>query len=165
MTSKSKTAFFLICLFLLSAFALAQNDSGKIAFLTFKYDGDKMTLVNSRVVDGTFKAKTKEFKTGDLRYEIAGGDKTAVSQNFIDNPLVKKLEYEDPDNPGQLVSKIVTLPEAEFTIRIDYSQKPGYIRFYKTTAILDKGAAASSLINEIPIGNLAEKSAGGTNEK
>lgn len=157
MNFKSSLIYALIELFLLSAFALAGNESGKIAFLTFKFDGEKVTLVNSRTVDGAFKEKAKDFKTGDLRYEVVGLDKSTVAQNSIGNPLIKKLEYEDPDNPGQLVSKIVTLPEAEFTIRIDYSQNTDYIRFYRNGESPDKGEAAMKMIGDIPIGNLGDK--------
>jgi len=154
---KSSLILALIGLFLLSALALAGNESGKIAFLTFKFDGEKVTLVNSRIVDGAFKEKVKDFKTGDLRYEVVGADKTTIIQNSIGNPLIKKLEYEDPDNPGQLVSKIVTLPEAVFTVRIDYSQNTDYIRFYQNGKSPAKGDAVMKMIGDIPIGNLGDK--------
>ena len=156
MTSVFKSAVIIIGMFLLASFVVAEDD-GKIAFLKFKYDGEKVTLLDSKLVDGTIKEKRKEFDPAELRYDILDKDKRTLMYDAIDNPLEKKFDFEDPENPGQMKAKVVQVPEAEFTIRINYTDEIGFIRFTKYGKNPQKGGMVLKIIGEIPIENLAEK--------
>jgi len=152
-------------MFLLTASAFAQKESDKIAFLTFKYDGKKLTLIKTKLADGSFKEKKTEEKKFDptqMRYEILNKKQRPIFSKYIDNPRLKNMEYADPMNPGQLRTKKVLVPDAEFTIRINYSDSVGYVRFYEFGRDMAKGPDSDlimKVVAQIPIGDLKEQSA------
>ena len=103
-----------------------------IAFLQFRTDGEKISLVDSRVVPGSLKRARLPELNREITYEVGAKTSGIVFEGSLANPLVKRLEYEDPDNPGQLKSKTIELTEAEFTLRIPYREEIDHITFYRT---------------------------------
>jgi len=67
---------------------------------------------------------------GEIQYELLG-ESGVMLQGAITNPLVQRFEYEDPDNPGKLISKTVNWIEATVNLRVPYSAAIKELTFYR----------------------------------
>ncbi len=127
---KASAALLLLSL-VLSGLALAADTSNdRIVFLTLKFDNSSVQLVDSKIVPGHLKTNRGPSR-GEIQYELLG-DSGLLLQGAITDPLVKHLEYEDPDNTGKILSKVVAWPEATITLRVPYSAAIKQLSFYRT---------------------------------
>jgi hypothetical protein len=70
-----------------------------------------------------------------LRFHaVESADGTVLSSGSLDDPLSKKLEYEDPDSTGVIRSTVVHLDEADFIIRVSYDSAMEAVSFYRTVS-------------------------------
>lgn len=105
----------------------------QIVFLHFHADSNGISFVDGTSVVGTLKAHRAESLSGDIYYEVESSDSTVLYSGSFDDPLQKKLEYEDPDSVGVIRSTLVHLDEADFILRVRYDSDMAAISFYKTT--------------------------------
>jgi hypothetical protein len=114
---------------------LQAEESGNagIVFLRMYIDRDSISLIESIVVPGAFKQPRAGSISRDMYYEVESKDGTVVTSGTVDDPLVRRVEYEDPDNPGTLKSKVIELSEADFVLRLNYSDDIEFVSFYKLT--------------------------------
>ena len=94
------------------------TNSDEIIFLHMQVDSSGVTLLDSRTVAGNLKIPRAQRVYRAVYFEAADKDGKVVYQGSFDDPLVKRLEYEDPDNPGKLKSITVFLDKAELTVRV-----------------------------------------------
>ncbi len=95
--------------------------TSKIAFLRLQVDSTGFRLIDATVVDGSFKSPRDESINKEYSYELVGIDSTVLFKGAFENPLIKRYEYEDPEHPGQLLSKTVELSRTEITVRVPFS--------------------------------------------
>lgn len=127
---KVNVALLLFC-FLLSSIAWSADQSDeRILFLTLKFDKSSVQLVDSKIVLGHLKTNRGPSR-GEIQYELLG-DSGLLLQGAIADPLVQHLEYEDPDNTGKILSKVIAWPEATITLRVPYSAAINQLSFYRT---------------------------------
>ncbi len=125
-------------LFLSLAFstALAETNraqlADKIVFLHLQIDNSGVSLIDSRVVDGKLKVEKIASRRDGLSLKVEATDDLNYYSKVVENPLIKRYEYEDPDNAGQLITKLVMLEEAEFWIRVPYKADLQTISFSLT---------------------------------
>lgn len=133
------------------------ESDAKIVFLQLHMDQDGISLVNTTVVPGALKQRRGSSKTGDMQYEVLNSVGEAVASDVLSNPLVKRFEYEDPDNPGQLKMKIVELEQTDFVVRFQYADNIDNISFYRLEPSKDPAdkAAARSVVARVAL-NLSE---------
>ena len=88
-----------------------------------------------------------------MYFEAADKDGKVVYQGSFDDPLVKRLEYEDPDNPGKLKSITVFLDKAELTVRVPGDMNIENVSFYRLSTGSDIAAKKEMgrLIGTVPV--------------
>ena len=106
--------------------------SNKTLFLTLIYDGEKVVLEQSRVIDSSVKQKRLANLSKAIKIDLKNINSNILMQESIDDPLVKIYEVEDPDNPGQFLQKVVTLSNTTFNLRLPYFDELETIEFFKT---------------------------------
>jgi hypothetical protein len=107
----------------------AAADEG-IRFAHFRLTNGVVMLVRSTVVSGKLKARPLESRQ---KLEVALEDPTgkAVWASSIDDPLVRRLEYEDAAHPGRLKTWIVHVDSADFVVRMPYRRDVRRLSFYR----------------------------------
>ncbi len=106
-------------------------DDSNILFLLLHTDGNSVTLKESTIVPGSLKRPRQLPGLNDIEYKVISSDSAVLFQGYINNPLVKRIEYEDADNPGQLKTKIIELPESDFMLRIIDHRDMKHIDLYR----------------------------------
>ena len=113
-------ALFASALMLAGSAQAADQATTRIAFLQLHIDSSGVRLEGATVVEGAIKQPRGESHRAGIFYEVVLKDRTVLTSDVVADPLIRRFEYEDPDQPGRLRSKIVELDEAVFTIRIPY---------------------------------------------
>lgn len=99
--------------------AIAQRTkSDRIVFLRLKLKHDSVAVLRATVRPGTLKSPRAALAGEGLAYDVVSSDGRVLWHGLIDNPLVRRYEYEDPAEAGRLKSGMIVSDEAEFTIRI-----------------------------------------------
>jgi hypothetical protein len=135
-----------------------RDSDARIVFLRLHMDRDGISLVESTIVPGALKQPRGSSKTGDMQYEVLNSEGAAVASDVLFSPLIKRFEYEDPDNPGQLKTKVVQLEQTDFVVRFQYADDIDNISFYRlepAKSPADK-AAARSVVARVAL-NLSEE--------
>ena len=111
------------------------NRADGILFLHLRRDTNGIVLLDSNVRPGRLKPQASR---GDIEFETASagdagdaGDAGILDRGLIQDPLVQRFEYEDPESPGRIKVKIVERPSAEFFIRVPNREAAKTIRFYR----------------------------------
>jgi len=102
----------------------------QIVFLHLRRDAAGVTLLKTATRPGRLKPQPPGLNTGPLEYELASASDAVLATGRLLDPLLQRLEYEDPAQPGQLRQKIVERPEAQFTLRVPHHAAARLIRFY-----------------------------------
>jgi len=134
----------------------------KIVFLQFFIDSNDIKLTKSTFADGQLKSPRVAEPTKDIYFEVVSGNSELLFSGNIENPLVKILEYENPDKPGKILQKIINLESVEFTVRINYDKSIDKINFYHTESDNDLHTIRDSnnLISSVSLNSII----GGENE-
>ena len=106
----------------------AQVDPARIAFLHLKMDSNQVTLLSASVSPGVLKRFPEYRAAMDLEVATASGQ--VLWTNHVANPLIRRLEFEDPEHPGVILSREVQLTNAEFTIRVPALPGAHHVNFY-----------------------------------
>jgi hypothetical protein len=104
------------------------DEPEQILFQHFKLKDDVVTLVQSTVRPGVLKSPVTSEKNGELYLELLGGNGSTLWSDVLDDPTVQRMEYEDPDHPGQLKTHWVQSTEAEFTVRVPFHKAAKQLR-------------------------------------
>ena len=95
----------------------------RILYLHLRRDASGITLIESSIHPGRLKTVPQ---AGRLEHEMDG----AVQGRIVD-PLMQRLEYEDPSEPGKLLSKLVQRDSADFTLRLPESAAGRSLKFFQ----------------------------------
>lgn len=100
----------------------------KSAFYTFNAQRDSVshkttfTLTNITVADAKIKYTIDAGKAKDASYlRIEIQSKTKVVQAFTEHPLYKRVEVFSES--GQIESKLISLPQSDFVLRVPYFEE------------------------------------------
>ncbi len=156
-TLSSVWALVLLVLAPLSTEAEKSQSSSKIAFLRLQADSSGFKLLEATIVDGSLKSPRGELLLEEYSYELVGIDSTILFQGSFENPLTGRFEYEDPDNPGQILAKIVELPDSELTIRVPVTTAMHRLNIYRIeqVSILGIVQPQKRAVISIPVGSIA----------
>ncbi|MCP4704878.1 MAG: hypothetical protein GY865_09735 [candidate division Zixibacteria bacterium] len=160
--NRYRIRFLASVLFISLIFSVAKGAENKIVFLHFLMDSNTISLISSTPVDGKLKKPRFNTTTKEVYFEVITADSKLLSSGNIYNPLIKRLEYENPNKPGELLNKTINLESAEFTIRVNYSELIDHINFYRTTYDEDPDSIKRSnkLISSVSLTSIV----GGENE-
>ncbi len=111
--------------------ATAQPEQDKFFFLTFRLKAGVVTLVKSQVMPGTLKPQRDSTRAVALRFVLEKAEDQPLWSRRVDDPSVQRLEYEDPDHPGEIRSKVVQLDDVEFIVRAPYRKEVRHVAIYR----------------------------------
>jgi hypothetical protein len=111
--------------------ATVPSDAPHILFLHLMMTDSSVKLLDRSIEPGTLKQKRSQPSGGGIYYDVTSTSGELLWSGDFDDPLVKHLEYEDPEHSGEIRSKIVRTGEAEVTLRIPYIEGRSYIDFYR----------------------------------
>ncbi len=160
--NRCQMALIITLLLISSVIAKAAGTENKVVFLQFHIDSNSISLTKSTMADGELKKTRIRTESKEIYFEIVSKDSQLLSSGNIENPLVRKFEYENPDKPGEILNKIINLESAEFTVRVDYNNRIDKINFYRTHFEKDIKSVRNSenLIGSVSLSSIS----GGENE-
>ena len=126
-----KCVILLIILSLFSINAVSSDKGDEILFLTLQITSEEITLIDSKVSQGKLKTPRTETYTNDIYFEVISKSENVLQGGGVDDPRIEIMEYEDPDNPGQLKHIEVVRDTANFVIRIQANQNLNHISFFR----------------------------------
>ena len=106
----------------------AQESPPKILFLHLKMESNQVSLVKASVAPGTLKRFSQRRPSLDLEVATSAGQ--VLWTKTVANPSIRHLEYENPDHPGEIISKEVQVTNGEFTVRLPVIQNAHQVNFY-----------------------------------
>lgn len=130
--NQHKILIIIVVFSFLSIISSDTRSENKIAFLRFRIDSTTVSLTKSTLVEGHLKKSRTNNSSKEIYFEVVSKKSKLLSSGNLENPLVKRLEYENPNKPGELLHKIVNFESMEFTIRIDYNSQIDRINFYRS---------------------------------
>src|ERR1019366_2018364 len=119
----------------------AQAPAPQIFFLHLKLESNQVSLVSASVAPGTLKRFSEHRPALDLG--VVTSDGQVLWTNNVANPSIRHLEYEDPDHPGEIISKEVQLTNTEFMVRVPAFRDAHHVNFYLAQSSADTNAAAA----------------------
>jgi hypothetical protein len=100
-----------------------QDNTNQFLFLRMRLKGQEISLVESSVVKGVLKPQRDSEQTERLVVALESDSEETQWSLTIADPGVRRLEYEDPEKPGTIRSKLVRIEDVEIVVRAP--QLPG----------------------------------------
>jgi hypothetical protein len=120
----------------------AQESSPQICFLHLKLVSNQVSLVSASISPGTLKRFSEHRPALDLEVATSAGQ--VLWTNNVADPSIRRLEYEDPDHPREIISKEVQLTNTEFTVRVPLFRDAHHVNFYLSQPPAGTNAAEAS---------------------
>lgn len=120
----------------------AQESPPQILLLHLKLQSNQVSLVTAAFAPGRLKVFPEHHAALDL--EVATSSGQVLWTNIVADPSFRHLEYEDPDHPGQIISKEVQLTNAEFTVRVPVFRDAHHVNFHLTQSSAGTNAAGAN---------------------
>ncbi len=100
-----------------AAVRAAEPPSG-ILFLHLRMTNGQVVLIDQVKTRGTLKGRGNGSPARGLQLELHSATGRTLWSHVIDDPASRRLEYEDPGNPGKILSREITLTNVDFTVRV-----------------------------------------------
>jgi hypothetical protein len=126
----------------------AQESSPKILFLRLKLESNQVSLISTSVTPGRMKGFSAERPALDV--EVATSTGQVLWTNNLPHPSIRRLEYEDPEHPGHLISKEVELTNTEFSVRVPVFKEAYRVNFYLPPSPAPNAPLANALVTNLP---------------
>jgi hypothetical protein len=81
-------------------------------------DSTGFELLDVSLTDGLLKSPRNSTPNSAYTFELVDTANVVIYSGGFDNPLINRFEYEDSENPGQILTKVVELKSTELTFRI-----------------------------------------------
>ncbi len=116
--------------FAANVFSQPPRPTGKILFLIFtmKRDGD-IKLTSSRVVAGSLKNRKENYE-GEFLYEVMNSENRSAARGAFHSPLVRHVDWLDPDDPTRMKGGVVVDTTAQFVVRVPFESNLSAISFF-----------------------------------
>jgi hypothetical protein len=108
---------------------LRPDGSAGITFLHLRATADGFELIEAKTVNGSLRTRRYDSAKLGLHVEVRSADNRVLFRDVYPEPTVTRLEYEDPEHPGKIRAKEVTIQE--FTIRVPYFGEARTVHFYR----------------------------------
>ena len=108
-----------------------RKEPDQILFLNLRMTNGVITLVNAMPTPGVLKSRRGADKKGPIQLEVETAAGTSLWNETMSDPSVRRYEYEDPDHPGGIISKVVQLNEVQFSVRIPFNKEARRVSFYR----------------------------------
>ena len=118
------------------------KETDKILFLHLRMKDGVITLAKSATVPGTLKPQRRSEKPGAFQFEIETAAGVSLWNGAMDDPSIRRYEYEDPENPGAIKTKVVRFAEVEFVVRVPVLKDAHQFSIYRLEATPAKAPGA-----------------------
>jgi hypothetical protein len=109
----------------------ASPDGPRILFLHLKVTDSSATLLDSSVEPGSVKQRRVQESPLHIQFDVTSPTGQRLWSGDVEDPQVRHLEYEDPDHPGQIRSRVVRTGEGEVMIRFPLVENGSVVEFYR----------------------------------
>jgi hypothetical protein len=135
---KSIPVYLLFSLVVLFSRVSAQvTPDSKILFLHLKIKNNNVELIDYTIKPGVIKQKRSiPEEEQEFYYEAKSKTNTVLYKESMNNPLNKRMEYEDEKNPGQIKQKIIKSDTADFVLRIPFKENLSEVAFFMKEQIV-----------------------------
>ena len=127
----------------------------EILFLHFNIKGEHIELVESTVVPGKVKNHKVDIDNELFTYEVFSSSGQSLWMGAFTDPLIERVEYEDPEKPGRIKMEYAVLETAYFVIRVPNTPDSRRISFYKRSD--DKMDKKSRTVSRVKIADIELK--------
>ena len=107
------------------------TDGPRILFLHLRVTDSSATLLDSSVEPGTVKQRRVQENVNHIQFEVTSSSGQRLWSGDVEDPLVRHLEYEDPDHPGEIKSRLVRTGEGEVMIRFPLVENGSHVDLYR----------------------------------
>jgi hypothetical protein len=129
-----------------------ESGSDKIMFLRLRLKNDMVSLISKTIRQGKLKSHRLEKTQNGIRYTITSSTGESLATGFIEDPSVRRYEYEDPAQAGHIKTKLVTSTDVEFTLRIPVRTGMQVITFDRLKPrVVQQEQSSYQRIGSIPI--------------
>lgn len=111
-----------------ASLAADEKEPERILFLHLRIKDNVVSLVKASSRPGVLK---KPQHQEGLTLELLSPEGTPLWTAGVEDPGVQRFEYEDPENPGQLLTKIVERPDTEFTVRVPWKKGATHLSVHR----------------------------------
>jgi len=122
--------------FVTDAFPMGQQKPENALRLTIKYKNEQMTLIKveslKMIIPITVKErilKKNSSSAEEYYFELHDKNNNLLLRSSMENPTLTTMEYEDPENPGKIVSSILKHEEMTFSIIISATDQTKFVKF------------------------------------
>jgi hypothetical protein len=128
----------------------AQGDTtNQFLFLTLRLKNGTVTLEKAQTVAGTLKPQLNSTDERPLLITLEQTKDIAQWSLAIEDPSVQRLEYEDPEHPGMLKSKLVVIEDIEFIVRTPLITGVRHLAVHRKTTQITQAVGNSSVTNSL----------------
>ena len=127
------------------------QEQEKILFLHLRIKGEVVTLLKCSTRPGVL--KKPHHQKGELTLDLISADGAALWTTVMEDPRIQRFEYEDPDNPGQLKTKVVQLPETEFMVRVPYKKAAKRLVIFRHEPVSGDAPGKAAKVARRDLGN------------
>ena len=103
--------------------------------LTFRMTTGEVAMVRSQLVPGTLKSQPAPRSPAPLLVALEDTNRRELATARLDDPSVRRYEYEDPDHPGAIQFKVVPVEDTEFMIRIPRPAGATHVAVYREATV------------------------------
>ena len=121
--------------------APAQEATNRFLLLRLRLNGDSVTLINASVAAGTLKPQQDSDEPESLLIHLEDATGKLQWSTLIADPSIRRYEYEDPQEPGALRTKIVQLDDAEVIVRAPLLPDVRHLAVHRKQTPQDRAAA------------------------
>lgn len=122
----------------------ASDGTNQFLFLTLRLKGGAVTLEKASVVSGTLKPQQDSTDAEPLLVTLEQAEGEARWSLAIDDSSIQRYEYEDPQQPGALKSKLVQVDDVEFIVRAPLTPGVRHIAIYRKEKSIQPATAGES---------------------
>ena len=112
----------------------AEEPVAGILFVNLKAKDGRFSFVSATNVPGVLKTHRGAQPQKDFQLVLEDADGKPLWTGSLADPLVQRLEYEDPARPGEILVKEVRLTEAEFSVRLPAKSGRRHLAIYRPPA-------------------------------
>jgi hypothetical protein len=134
---------------LLFCLSLRAAQEEKFLFLTLRYKDGAITLVKSALVPGSLKPQRNSTRPEALHIALEKVAGEAAWSVVMEDPSLRRYEYEDPQQPGVIRLQEARLDEIEFIVRAPFIAGVRQLGIYRLETPVPGAKAAVAPVKKL----------------
>ena len=105
-----------------------EKEPERILFLQLRIKDNVVSLLKASSRPGVLKRQPHK---EELTLELLSPEGVSLWTAGVEDPGIQRFEYEDPDHPGELKTKVIETPDTEFTVRVPWKKGAKRLSVYR----------------------------------